>query len=128
MPLPLNGLLSKTPQPSTPNDWHAFSRALLNASPNGIFVVNETGTIAISNKVVQKEFGLFPGTYLEPTLPHFWPTVKKTLQDRKYRFEITVQKQDNSYLATLGPVLWEETVIGALCTFENITKLAISCA
>jgi len=122
MPLPLNGLLSKTSQLSTPNDWHAFSRALLNASPNGIFVVNETGIIAISNKVVQKEFGLFPGTYLEPTLPHFWPTVKKTLQDRKYRFEITVQKQDNSYLATLGPVLWEETLIGALCTFENITK------
>jgi len=123
MSLQLNRLLSKTSPLSTSNDWHAFSRALLNASPNGIFVVDETGAIAISNKVIQKKFELFPGTRLKPTLPHFWPTVKRTLHDRKYRSEVTVRKQDNSYLATLGPVLWEKALIGVLCIFENITQL-----
>ena len=123
MSLQVNRLLSKASSLSISNDWHAFSRALLNASPNGIFVVDETGAIAISNKVIQKEFELFPGTRLKPTLPHFWPTVKRTLQDRKYRSEVTVRKQDNSYLATLGPVLWENALIGVLCIFENITQL-----
>jgi PAS domain S-box-containing protein len=121
--LKLNSLLSKSPPRSTDSDWRAFSRALLNASPNGIFVVDETGAIAISNKVIQKEIGLFPGTRLEPTLPHFWPTVKRTLQDRKYRSEVTVRKQARSYLVSLGPVLWENALIGVLCIFEEITKL-----
>ncbi len=123
MPLQLTELLSKATPLSTANDWRAFSRALLNASPNGIFVVDETGAIAISNQVVQKEFGLFPGTRLEPTLPHFWPTVKRTLRDRKYRSEVTVRKQSRTYLVSLGPVLWEKALIGALCIFEEITKL-----
>ena len=123
MSLQLTKLLSRATPLSTANDWRAFSRALLNASPNGIFVVDETGAIAISNKVVQKEFGLFPGTRLEPTLPHFWPTVKRTLLDRKYRSEVTVRKQSRTYLVSLGPVLWEKALIGALCIFEEITKL-----
>ncbi len=123
MSLQLTKLLSRATPLSTANDWRGFSRALLNASPNGIFVVDETGAIAISNKVAQKEFGLFPGTRLEPTLPHFWPTVERTLRDRKYRSEVTVRKQSRTYLVSLGPVLWEKALIGALCIFEEITKL-----
>ena len=52
-------------------NWRSFSKALLNASGNAIFVVDPCGTIAFSNRRVQKSLGLFPGSLLPNTLPVF---------------------------------------------------------
>ncbi|MCP4687292.1 MAG: PAS domain-containing protein, partial [Desulfobacterales bacterium] len=104
-------------------DWKTFSKALLNATRNGVFAVDGSGFIIISNQVVQKIFGLFPGSLLKTTLPEIWPRVERALKDRKSRTGIPVQKGGGSFLMRMGPILWKDTPVGALCILDDRTEL-----
>ncbi len=104
-------------------NWRLFAKALLNASGNAIFVLDPSGTVVISNHLVQKTLGLFPGSLLPNTLPDFWPHVSQVLHDRHHLRGLPVQAGEISYLARLAPMNFKNTVIGVLCMLEDRTEL-----
>jgi PAS domain S-box-containing protein len=103
--------------------WRAFTKALLNATHNGVFAVDLSGTVVFSNQVIQTAFGFFPGTLLKATLPEFWPEVESTLKNQDYRSGISVPGKEGSFLARVRPIFWKDETIGALCIFEDVTEL-----
>ncbi|BBO71141.1 sigma-54 dependent transcriptional regulator [Desulfosarcina alkanivorans] len=123
-PSELNALLfsSRTDDNSARN-WRLFSKALLDASGNAIFVLDPSGTVVLSNQRVQKSLGLFPGSLLPNTLPDFWPRVRQVIKDRKALSGLTVQAGESSYLARLAPMVFKDAFIGVLCVLEDRTEL-----
>lgn len=107
----------------TARNWRLFSKALLNASGNAIFVLDPSGTVVISNHQVQKSLGLFPGSLLPNTLPDFWPHVSQVLKDRHELSGLPVQTGESSYLARLAPMVFQNAIIGVLCVLEDRTEL-----
>lgn len=104
-------------------DWKAFSKALLNATRNGVFAVDKTGTVVISNELIQKTFGLFPGSLLPSTLPEFWPNVEEVLNGHDYLSGIPIQARKTFFLARVSPIFWKNRLIGVLCVFDDRTEL-----
>jgi PAS domain S-box-containing protein len=123
MPSPLSQLLFDPSEGRHHLDWKAFSRAMLNATRNGVFAVDGDGTVVLSNLIIQKAFGLFPGTSLPATLPGFWPEVENTLRDHTYRSEIPIQGETGSFLARVSPIYWKSAPVGVLCVFDDRTEL-----
>ncbi len=107
----------------TARNWRLFSKALLNASGNAIFVLDPSGTVVISNHRVQKSIGLFPGSLLSNTLPDFWPHAHQVLEKRHDLRGLQVQAGEISYLARLAPMVFKEAIIGVLCVLEDRTEL-----
>ena len=108
---------------NTARNWRLFSKALLNASGNAIFVLDPSGTVVISNHQVQKSLVLFPGSLLPNTLPDFWPHVRQVLKDRHDLSGLPVQAGKISYLARVAPMIFKDAVIGVLCVLEDRTEL-----
>ena len=104
-------------------NWRLFSKALLNASGNAIFVLDPSGTVVISNHLVQKTMGLFPGSLLPNTLPDLWPHVRQVLQDRHDLRGLQVQSGTISYVARVAPMNFRNAIIGVLCILEDRTEL-----
>ena len=101
----------------------SFPGALLNASGSAIFVVDPSGTVVISNYMVQKHLGLFPGSLMSTSLPDFWPTVHRVLEERRQLRDLPVQAGDASFLARLAPINFKTETIGVLCVMEDRTEL-----
>ncbi len=104
-------------------DWKTFSRELLNATRHAVFVVEPGGTVVISNRVVQRSLGLFPGTLVSATLPDFWPEITHSLSTQTYRRDIPVSHNDAALLAEISPIRWKSGVIGVLCALEDVSNL-----
>lgn len=107
----------------TARNWRRFAKALLDASVNSIFVLDPSGTVVISNRLVQKALGLFPGTLLPSTLPDFWPHARQVLEEQSSLIGLPVQNGEISYMARLTPMNFRESFIGALCVLEDRTEL-----
>lgn len=105
-------------------DWQNFSHALLNAAHSVIFVVDQVGAIIICNQTASRNFGVHAGERLEEAMPDFWATVAATLEDRQYRSAIPLAHNGASFLARLGPVCWQDEMIGVLCILDDVTELA----
>lgn len=108
---------------SAARSWRIFSKALLNASRNAIVVVDPSGAVVISNHLVQKHLGLFPGSLLPTTLPVLWPQVQKVLSDRRQLRDLPVRAGEITFLARLAPMTFKNTIIGVLCVLEDRTEL-----
>lgn len=104
-------------------NWRLFSKALLNASGNAIFVVDPSGTVLISNLRVQKALSLYPGSSLPNTLPGLWPHVHEVLKGQTQLSGLQIQVAETSYLSRLAPMTFKTTVIGVLCVLEDRTEL-----
>lgn len=104
-------------------NWRLFARALLDASDNAIFVVDASGTVAISNHRVQKSLKLFPGSLLSSSLPDLLPHVNQVFQDQHQLSGLQIQDRGTSYLARLAPIDFKKSVIGVLCVLEDRTEL-----
>lgn len=104
-------------------DWQTFSHALLDAAHNVIFVVDRFGSIIVSNQMASKNFGAHPGKRLGALLPEFWPTVAGALKDRQYRSGIPMAYSGASFLAKVGPICWQDEMIGVLCILDDVTEL-----
>lgn len=104
-------------------NWRVFSKALLNASGNAIFVVDRPGMVVISNRKVQRTLGLFPGSLLPNTLPEFWLQVRRVLRMQDQLSGVGVQAGEISYLARLAPFKFKDRIIGVLCVLEDRTEL-----
>ncbi|WP_419656832.1 sigma 54-interacting transcriptional regulator [Desulfosarcina variabilis] len=116
-------LLSNPGNDHVARKWRLFARALLNASGSAIFVVDPSGTVAISNHLVQKHLGLFPGSLISTSLPDFWPLVQRVLIRRRELRDQPVQAGGISFLARIAPINFKTDVIGVLCLLEDRTEL-----
>jgi PAS domain S-box-containing protein len=116
-------LLTNPGNDSVARKWRLFARALLNASGSAIFVVDPTGTVVISNYMVQKHLRLFPGSLMSTSLPDFWPTVRQVLEAQRQLRDLPVHAGDASFLARLAPIKFQTVIMGVLCVLEDRTEL-----
>ena len=103
----------------------AFNSAQYNAMGDGIISVDTTGAIILSDRVSRESLNIFPGGSLIEHFPILWNTVVETMLDRKPRFELSVQKNDSSFLVTVSPVIVGDEVSGAICVFVENTDLEL---
>lgn len=101
----------------------AFNAAQYNAMGDGVISVDTSGTVILSDRVSRENLNMRPGSSLSELFPVLWGTVVETMQDRKPRFELSVQRGDSSFLVTVSPVIVDVVVSGAICIFVENTDL-----
>lgn len=104
-------------------DWKQFSKALLNASPNGIAALDMTLKIMISNQLAQSGLELFPGAMLSTTLPELTKHAHQVLKANKTEEGIILNKNNVRYSVLLNPIRHQETVLGIFCIFQDMTAM-----
>lgn len=107
----------------SPLHQQLLQHALLNAAGEGLLAVSGAGVILLANCVAREALGCCTGLKLGDVLPELWLQVAATLQDRQWRGEIAVQIGGASFLSRVSPVLDEGALVGALCVFEERTRL-----
>lgn len=106
-----------------PSDWEAISKALLNATGDGVVAIDPEGTILFANRVARETLGLLPGVPLKEVYPELWPEAAQTLLDSTSRLGITVCCEGACYLVKICPIIWKSKLMGVLCVFENCSTL-----
>lgn len=104
-------------------DWKGFSKALLNASPNGIAVLDIKLKTIVSNRLAQNGMGMFPGSILSTTLPTLSGAAKWVIETGKTADEILIKKDGISYSVILNPIRYNETMLGILCIAQDVTAM-----
>ncbi len=104
-------------------DWKQFSKAFLNASPNGIAALDMTLKIMISNQLAQSGLELFPGAMLSTTLPELTKHAHQVLKANKTAKSIVLNKNNIRYSVLLNPIRQQEKVLGILCIFQDMTAM-----
>ncbi len=112
-----------SPITETASPQEKLRQSLLDAAGEGLLAVNTTGVTLLANRVAREGLGCYPGIPLKEVLPELWPMVAATLQDRECRVEVQVQLGGTSFLTRISPVLADSGLVGALCVFEERTKL-----
>ena len=104
-------------------NWKQFSKAFLNASSNGIVVTDRSFKTAISNKKAQGHLDIFTGTLIGSTLPelieHSIAVLKNTITMR----DIQIIRHNKKFMTRISPIIWNETTLGLLYLFEDVTML-----
>ncbi len=104
-------------------DWRVLSYALVNASPNGVFLLDKQGRVLFSNQLAQSDLGISPGTQLGQALPELWLKVRPALKHKKDKTRFTFQTDGFTYLAKLNSLYWKRRFMGMLCVIEDTTEL-----
>ena len=104
-------------------DWKRFSKALLNASPNGIAALDTTLKTTISNQKAQRELDLYPGTMLSSTLPTLAKAAQQVVSTGRAAQDRILKLKDASYTVLLNPIHHNETILGIFCIFQDITAM-----
>ncbi len=104
-------------------DWKKFSKALLNASPSGIAVIDINLNVIISNKRAQDGLELFPGSMLSPTLPDLTDLAKNVLKTGKAVKDVIVKRNNASYSVMLNPIIHVEKTLGIMCIIQDVTAM-----
>lgn len=104
-------------------DWKGFSKALLNASPNGIAVLDIKLKTILSNKLAQNGMGMFPGSILSTTLPDLSGSAKRVIETGKKSDEILIKKNGVSYSVRLNPIRYRDAMLGILCISQDVTAM-----
>jgi PAS domain S-box-containing protein len=104
-------------------NWKEFGSALLNATPNGVAVFDNALQALISNQPARNSLGLYPGAFLSATIPSLTASARKVLSDQTVETGLIVEKKDTRYSVLLGPIHHDESAIGVLAVFEDMTAL-----
>ena len=104
-------------------DWKQFSKALLNASPNGIAALDMSLKIMISNRIAQNDLDLFPGAMVASTLPELSEAANRVLISGKALKGLTINKKNVRYSVLLNPIRHQGSLLGIFSIFEDITKM-----
>lgn len=104
-------------------DWKSFSRALLDATPNGVAAVDLSLKVMISNSRIQKQLGLFPGTLLTATIPQLTHQAREVINLGSNSVEIELKQGDTVFSTILSPIIMKEKILGVLCVFQDMTTL-----
>ncbi len=104
-------------------DWKQFSKALLNASPNGIATLDMTLKIMISNRLAQSGLELFPGALISTTLPELSAPAEQVIKSKKTMKDLIVNKNNVRYAVQLNPIHHQNTFLGIFCIFQDMTAM-----
>ena len=103
--------------------YNTLYNTLLNASGEGLLVVDRAGTTLLANRVAREGLGCYSGIPLQEALPELWPHIVATLHDRQRRVEIPLQLGGTRFMTRISPLLIDGKLAGAACVFEEHTKL-----
>jgi PAS domain S-box-containing protein len=104
-------------------NWKEFGSALLNATPNGVTVFDNSLQAVISNRLARDGLDLYPGAFLSATLPSLTASARQVLSAKTVESGLVVEKKDSRYSVLLGPIRHDEAAIGVLAVFEDMTAL-----
>ncbi|WP_034625467.1 sigma-54 interaction domain-containing protein [Desulfotignum balticum] len=104
-------------------NWKEFGSALLNATPSGVAVFDNSLQALISNPPARNCLGLYPGAFLSATIPSLTASARKVLSDQIVETGLIVEKNDSRYSVMLGPVHHGNAAIGIIAIFEDMTAL-----
>lgn len=104
-------------------DWKQFSKALLNASLNGIAALDMSLKIMISNRIAQGGLDLFPGAMVATTLPELSEPASRVLISGKTVKGLRINKKNIRYSVLLNPIRHQGSLLGIFCIFEDMTKM-----
>ena len=104
-------------------NWKEFGSALLNATPNGVAVFDNTLHAVISNQLARNSLGIYPGSVLSATIPSLTAPARNVLATKMPETGIVVEKNDSRYSVLLGPIHHKDAAIGVLAVFEDMTAL-----
>jgi PAS domain S-box-containing protein len=104
-------------------NWKEFGSALLNATPNGVAVFDNTLQALISNRLARDGLDLYPGAFLSATVPSLMGPARHVLSSETVESGLVVEKNDSRYSVLLGPIHHQEAAIGVLAVFEDMTAL-----
>jgi PAS domain S-box-containing protein len=100
-----------------------LAQALFNTAGEGLLAVDAEGVTLLANRVARERLGVYPGQPLGEVLPELWPEVAGTLRDRQRRMELPLRIGSLNYQARISPVLSDGVLAGAVCVFEEWTKM-----
>lgn len=100
-----------------------YNQALLNAVSSAACVLNNDGSVVISNQEAKDLFDLYPGTTIELKIPDIWVAVETVLNNNKNRASFAFIHCNSNYLAEIGPIFWQSRVCGALCILKDVTEI-----
>ncbi|MCD4719943.1 MAG: sigma 54-interacting transcriptional regulator [Desulfobacula sp.] len=103
--------------------WKQFSKAFLNASPNGIVVTDCSFKTAISNKKAQEYLDIFTGTLIQTTLPELTEHSTAVLKDTITLRDIQIIRHNKKFMTRISPIIWKEITLGLFYLFEDVTTL-----
>ncbi|MCA1787209.1 MAG: sigma 54-interacting transcriptional regulator, partial [Desulfobacteraceae bacterium] len=104
-------------------NWKEFGSALLNATPNGVAVFDNSLQAVISNRLARDGLDLYPGAFLAATVPSLTASARQVLSAKTVESGLVVEKKDSRYSVLLGPIRHDEAAIGVLAVFEDMTAL-----
>jgi len=110
-------------QESIDLNWKEFGSALLNATPNGVAVFDNTLRAVISNQPARDGLDLYPGAFLSATVPSLTAPARQVLSAKTVESGLVVEKKDSRYSVLLGPIRHGDAAIGVLAVFEDMTAL-----
>ena len=104
-------------------NWKEFGTALLNATPNGVAVFDNSLQTVISNRPARDGLDLYPGAFLSVTVPSLTASARTVLSAKSLESGLVVEKKDSRYSVLLGPIRHDDAAIGVLAVFEDMTAL-----
>ncbi len=102
-------------------DWKKFSKAFLDATPDGIAVLDISLTTIMSNQIAREKLNLFPGTLLNSTLPKLAEMAEEVLSKLKPVKSIVLKHENFCFSVNLNPSIIGKNPLGILCIFQDIT-------
>ena len=101
----------------------AFNNAQYNAMGDGIIAVTCDGRVLLSDRISREKLNITQGIFLGARFPHLWEKILEVFDDRRPRFELSLQNGDSSFLVTATPTILDAEVVGAICVFVESTDI-----
>jgi len=103
--------------------WNQFSKAFLDASPNGVAVTDCSFKTIISNKIAQEHLDIFTGTLIQTTMPELIEHSAAVLKDTIIMRDIQIIRHNKKFIARISPIIWKENTLGLFYIFQDVTML-----
>jgi PAS domain S-box-containing protein len=112
--------------PSIISPLPPFWAAVLDASYNGIIVIDCEGVIALYNKAARRIFGeghtSFVGRHISDIRPGVWPAMRRIIQSGEPQIGLKLNLGDTTIIANRTPVIVDGQVQGLISVFQDISE------
>jgi PAS domain S-box-containing protein len=104
----------------------SFWAAVLDASYNGIIVIDREGTIALYNKAARRIFGeghtAYVGCHISDIRPGVWPDMQRIMQSGKPSIGVKLVMEQTTIIANRSPIFADGHVQGLISVFQDISE------
>lgn len=112
--------------PSIISPLPPFWAAVLDASYNGIIVIDCEGVIALYNKAARRIFGeghtSFVGRHISDIRPGVWPAMRRIIQSGEPQIGLKLNLGDTTIIANRTPIIVDGQVQGLISVFQDISE------